>query len=144
MRSDLIANAAISIAADKNKVWQALVTPDAIKQYMFGAEVETDWRVGSEITWSGEFNGKHYEDKGKILRLEPKRTLCYSHYSPMSGKPDKPKNYHTVTIQLAENGDTTRVSLMQDKNADAKSKAESEQNWKVILRGLKHCVEATS
>jgi hypothetical protein len=32
---------------------------------MFGATVETDWRPGSAITWSGEYNGQRYRDKGQ-------------------------------------------------------------------------------
>jgi uncharacterized protein YndB with AHSA1/START domain len=144
MSKDLVASATISIAADKSRVWNALVTPKAIKQYMFGADVQSDWAVGSKITWSGEFNGKNYEDKGEILQFEPTRTLSYSHFSPMSGKPDQPENYHTVTIRLSESGGTTRVSLSQDKNRDEKSQAESEKSWKAMLEGLKNYVESTS
>jgi hypothetical protein len=50
MSKNLIANATTSIEATKSKVWQALVAPDAIKQYMFGADVESDWSEGSAIT----------------------------------------------------------------------------------------------
>jgi hypothetical protein len=31
--------------------------------YMFGATVTTDWRTGSPITWTGEWNGQPFEDK---------------------------------------------------------------------------------
>lgn len=34
----------------------------------------------------------------------------------MSGLPDKPENYHIVTIELAAKGDHTLVSLSQDNN----------------------------
>lgn len=97
MSKDLIAKATTSIQSTKNRVWEALVTPDAIKQSMFGAAVESDWREGSGITWKGEMRGKKYEDKAVILKIEPGRTLQYTHFSPLSGKPDKPENYHTVT-----------------------------------------------
>jgi hypothetical protein len=42
MSKNLLAKVTTSIGAKKNKVWEALVTPDAIKQYMFGADVESD------------------------------------------------------------------------------------------------------
>src|SRR3989442_10144144 len=46
-----------------------------------GAEVETDWQVGSPITFKGDWEGKPYEDKGEILVFEPERKLAYSHRS---------------------------------------------------------------
>jgi uncharacterized protein YndB with AHSA1/START domain len=144
MPKDLIAKAAIAIQSTKDKVWEALVTPAAIKQYMFGADVESDWRAGSAITWKGEWKGKKYEDKGVILRIEPGQTLQYSHSSPMSGTPDRPENYHTVTIRLTGSVATTEVSLSQDNNADEKARQDSEKNWKGMLERLKDYLENSS
>jgi uncharacterized protein YndB with AHSA1/START domain len=144
MDRNLVAKAATSIAADKRKVWNALVTPGAIKQYMFGADVQSQWSEGSPITWKGEVKGRSYEDKGVILRIEPGRTLQYSHFSPMSGKPDRPENYHTVTIDLSGSGDATQVSLAQDNNPDESARRESEKNWASMLQGLKEYVEKAS
>jgi uncharacterized protein YndB with AHSA1/START domain len=144
MSKNLIAKATTSIQSPPRKVWEALVTPDAIKQYMFGADVESDWREGSAITWKGDMKGKKYEDKGVILKIEPERTLQYSHFSPLSGKPDKPGNYHTVTIDLAGSANKTEVSLSQDNNSDEKARSESEKNWGAMLEGLKKYVEKSS
>jgi len=67
----------------------------------------TDWKKGSKIVWRGEWKGRPFEDKGQVLDVEPGRRLCYSHFSPMTGEPDAPENYHNVTIALAEDdGDT--------------------------------------
>jgi uncharacterized protein YndB with AHSA1/START domain len=144
MSMNLVANATISIGATRGKVWAALVTPAAIKQYMFGADVESDWHTGSEIKWKGEVKGKKYEDKGVILKFEPDQTLQYSHFSPLSGKPDRAENYHTVSIDLAGTGNETEVSLSQDNNADETSRNESAKNWGTMLEGLKKYVEKLS
>ena len=144
MSKNLVGKATTSIAATKSKVWEALVTPKAIKQYMFGADVESDWSKGSKITWKGEVKGKKYEDKGVILKIEPEQTLQYSHFSPLSGEPDKPENYHTVTIDLSGSGNKTEISLSQDNNADEKARKESEKNWGMMLDGLKKYVEKSS
>jgi uncharacterized protein YndB with AHSA1/START domain len=144
MSKNLVANATISIGATRGKVWEALVTPAAIKQYMFGADVESDWHTGSEIKWKGEVKGKKYEDKGVILKFEPDQTLQYSHFSPLSGKPDRAENYHTVSIDLAGTGKETEVSLSQDNNADETSRNESAKNWETMLEGLKQYVEMAS
>ncbi len=62
MNTDRIAEASITINAPRTTVWEALVDPAAIKEYMFGTTVITDWRAGSPIRWRGEWKGKHYED----------------------------------------------------------------------------------
>lgn len=144
MSKNLVAKVITSVGAKKSKVWEALVTSDAIKQYMFGADVESDWRKGSKIIWKGEVKGKKYEDKGVILKIEPGQTLQYSHFSPLSGEPDKPENYHIVTIDLSVSGSKTEVSLSQDNNSDEEARTESEKNWGTMLEGLKKYVEKSS
>jgi uncharacterized protein YndB with AHSA1/START domain len=37
MNENFIAKASIAINASRQAVWQALMSPDAIKEYMFGA-----------------------------------------------------------------------------------------------------------
>ena len=95
-----IAHTQISIAASPDRVWTALTTPEMIKQFMFGADVHTDWKVGSPLTYTGEMQGKKYEEKGTIKKLEPGKVLAATHFSSMSGKPDVPENYALVTWQL--------------------------------------------
>ena len=111
---------------------------------MFGADVDSDWREGSAITWKGEMKGKKYEDKGVILKVDPEKTLQYSHFSSLSGKPDKPENYHTVTIKLSGTGNKTELTLLQDNNADEAARKESEKNWGGMLEGLKKYVEKSA
>lgn len=141
MDKDLVAKAAATVEAPVKKVWEALVTPETIKRYMFGTTVVSQWREGSPIVWKGEWKGKAYEDKGVIRRLEPGRTLQYTHYSPLSGQPDVPENYHTVTISLSEKDGNTLVSLKQDKNETEEAREHSETNWKTMLDGLKKVLE---
>lgn len=141
MNNNLIAKASVTIQAANADVWKALVTPEAIKQYMFGTNMISDWHEGSPIIWKGEWKGKPYEDKGVLLQLKPGRTLQYTHFSPLAGQPDKPENYHTVTIELSSDGDQTQVTLTQDKNATEQEHDESEKNWGMMLTGLKKFLE---
>jgi uncharacterized protein YndB with AHSA1/START domain len=141
MDKNLIAKASVTINASSEKVWDALVNPEAIKQYMFGTNVVTDWREGSPIIWQGEWQGRAYEDIGVILELKPGRTLQYSHFSPLSGLPDKPESYHTITIELSEEGDQTSVSLAQDNNPSEQAREHSEKNWQDMLSALKSYME---
>jgi uncharacterized protein YndB with AHSA1/START domain len=142
MPRGLVAEASTTIDAPRERVWHALVDPQAIKRYMFGAEVESDWEAGSEILWRGEWQGRPYEDKGVILQLEPGRRIQYSHYSPTSGRPDAPQNYHTVTVDLSDYGAMTLVELSQDNNDTEEAREDSQANWKQMLAALKDHLEA--
>ncbi|MGZ8464715.1 MAG: SRPBCC domain-containing protein [Candidatus Binatia bacterium] len=144
MSKNFVARATASIEAPKSKVWQALVAPDAIKQYLFGAEVESEWSEGNPIRWKGEINGQQYQDRGVILKIEPEQILQYSHFRPLSGKPDKFENYHIITIHLFGSGNKTEVLLSQDNNTDDKARRESARNWRKVLAGLKRYVEKPS
>jgi uncharacterized protein YndB with AHSA1/START domain len=139
---ELIATVSITINAPVAKVWEALVDPAMIKQYMFGTKVVADWKEGSPIVWQGEWQGKAYEDKGTILKVEPECVLQYSHFSPLSGQPDVPKNYHTVTIELSGAGGQTTLTLTQDNNETEAAHEHSEKNWQMMLEGLKKLLES--
>jgi len=138
---DLVARASITINASNMKVWDALVNPEAIKQFMFGTQVVSDWQEGGAIVWKGEWQGKSYEDKGVILHLKPGQLVQYSHFSPLSGLPDRPENYHTVTIELTDKGNQTHVWLVQDNNSDERERDHSQTNWELMLTSLKMYLE---
>ena len=138
----LISKASTTINASPEKVWEALTNPEIVKQYFFGTNQQSDWKKGSEITWTGEWEGKAYQDKGKILDVIPGKRLQYTYFSSMMGEEDKPENYRTVTFYLSGNGNTTEVTITQDNNKSEESRAHSEQNWKMILDALKKLLES--
>lgn len=141
MDNNSIAKVSTTIHAPASKVWDAITKPELIKKYLFGTDVVSDWKVGSPIIYKGEWEGKPFEDKGKILEMEPQKSLVSTHWSPMSGVPDSPENYHKVSYQLLETDGTTKVTITQDNNANQKEKEHSEQNWKQVLDGLKKLLE---
>jgi uncharacterized protein YndB with AHSA1/START domain len=141
MENNRIARATVRINAPSDIVWNALVDPDAIRQYMFGTHVDSDWEEGSAISWKGEWQGRPYEDRGVVLRVKPRRKIQYSHFSPSSGLPDRPENYHTVTIELATSGKHTDVLLAQDNNESDEARESSQRNWETMLDSLKKYVE---
>jgi uncharacterized protein YndB with AHSA1/START domain len=146
--AETTAQASKIISAPPAKVWEALVTPAIIKRYFFGADVESDFRVGSPIRFRGEFKGKSYEDKGEVLAVKPQKTLSMSHWSPLSGEPDAPENYHVVTYTLEPDGERTRVTLTQSnlqggvKASDVSHRQEYEKNWAMVLDGLEKTLRA--
>jgi uncharacterized protein YndB with AHSA1/START domain len=139
--STYVATAECVIDAPPEEVWRALTDPAAIRQFMFGSDVHTDWQPGSPITWKGEFEGKSYEDKGEILTVQSGRLLEVSHFSPLSGQEDQPENYHRVRYELQPDGGGTRVRLTQDNSGSAEEAEHSSAMWQAMLDGLKKVVE---
>jgi uncharacterized protein YndB with AHSA1/START domain len=141
MTKAAIAKATTTINAPASKVWDALTKPELIKQYLFGTEVTTDWQVGSPIRYKGEWEGKPYEDKGKIVQIEPRKLLVSTFWSSLGGLPDTPENYNTVRYELSPAGDATRLTITQDNNPTEEAASHSEQNWQMVLDGIKKLLE---
>jgi uncharacterized protein YndB with AHSA1/START domain len=143
LNRSFVAQTSVVIEAPAADVWEALTNPELVTRYLHGTTVATDWQVGSPITWTGEWKGQAYQDKGTVLEVEPQRRLTTTHWSPMGGSEDKPENYHTVTYELTENGDRkTTLTLKQDNNpSQADADAMAKNNWLPVLQKLKEVVE---
>jgi len=138
---NFIAKAETDIEAPVEKIWDALVNPATIKQYMFGTTVTSDWKQGSPITWEGEWEGKPYKDYGKILVIDPHHRLKYTHISGSDQTSDENEKTHTVNIILTNDGHQTHVTLEQDNNKNDAARSESEKNWNMMLKGMKSLLE---
>jgi uncharacterized protein YndB with AHSA1/START domain len=141
MNNTFLSKVSITIDAPASKVWDALTDPHLIKQYLFGTQVTTDWQVGSPITYTGVWDEKVYEDKGKVLQVETGKVLVSTYWSSLSGLPDTPENYKTVRYDLAPAGSGTRLTITQDNNASQEEANHSDQNWKMVLDGIKKLLE---
>ena len=137
----LIARASVDIQAPREQVWAALTDPALIAQHMWGAKVDTDWQVGSPITWHGELQGRAYEDKGEVLVHDEPERLSMTHFSPLTGEDDAPENYHTLVYTLTGSERGTRVELTQDGCEDDEQVEQFSANWQDHLNGLKRVVE---
>ena len=109
-----IAHAQADIEASPDEVWGLLTQRGPDPDIMFGAEVVSDWQVGSPIRWKGEWEGKRFEDKGEVIEVDPPRRLVVTHFSPMSGDDDGPENYHLVSYSLDATDGGTRVTFDVD------------------------------
>jgi uncharacterized protein YndB with AHSA1/START domain len=112
-----------------------------IKEYLFGTNTVSDWKKGSSITYSGEWEGKQYEDKGEIIDIVPEKLLHTTYFSGMSGKEDKPENYANVIYEVTPQNGSTTVTISQDNIDDEKGVEHMKKNWGMVLDGMKKLLE---
>jgi len=141
MDKQLKLSESISINAPVSKVWAAITDKTLIKQYFFGTDVTSDWKVGSPVIWSGEWEGQHYEEKGEVLAMEPDKKLSFTYLS--SGKEDKPENYSVIVYTLNSNGNgATSFTITQENFENQEACDHSRDNWRQVLAGLKNVAES--
>jgi len=143
MPNEIDTRASVTIEAPADEVWKALTTPEIIKRWFFGVDTETDWVVGSPIVHRGEYQGRPYEDVGTIQRVEPGRLLVHTHWSPVSGQPDRLENYQEVTWALSGDDGVTELTVTERNLPSEDAKEVSDQGWAAALAGLKQVVEGT-
>jgi len=142
MSKTLTASVEVEIGAPPSLVWRALTSPELIARYLFGTKTETEWKVGGAIRFSGEHQGKTYEDKGTVLAFEPEKSLKYSYLSSLSGKEDKPENYMIVSFSINPISEKKTVLVLNQENiADESTREHSENNWRKVLATLKDLLE---
>lgn len=138
---NIIARASTIINATAPEVWEALTSPEMIKEYFFGTRAESSWEVGSPITFTGVYEGKGYRDKGTILKVEPNKLLQHTYWSSMSGLEDKPENYVSITYDLTEENGQTILEVTQENVPSEEMKEHAEENWKKVLSNMKQLLE---
>lgn len=141
MTTQFTARSSITINVSPANVWKALTDPAMIKRYLFGTEVQSDWQEGREIVYKGVWEGKTYEDKGIILKIEPEKLLETNYWSSFSGLPDSPEHYQKVAYQLTRENDKTMLAITQSNILTDEARAHSEKNWAIVLDSLKKLLE---
>ena len=147
MADKFVAHVAVTIGAPRAKVWDALVNPEKIKQYMPVTNVVSEWHQGGTIVWTSEFLGKTFEVKGTVLRVEAERLLEYYHSRPIfrpSGAAHSLESYLRVTIELSDEGTQTKLSVTERNNMNPRELEHSEGSWRMVLHGMKALLEGTS
>jgi len=145
MEREHVSTASVTIKGSGEAVWGALVSAAAAKKYFFGAKVDSDWTEGSPITFTGEFRGNVYREKGTILRCSPEKMLQYSHWSDLEGVPDLPENYRNWTFRIApDEGTGVVLSVTEDNIPTEAKRGRSDEFWSGVLSTIKEIVESES
>lgn len=141
MAETFTATSSTLIDAPVERAWSVITDREAIEEFMFGTKVETDWNVGGPIRWHGMWKGEPYDDKGEIVEFKPDHRLVMTHYSPLTGQPDIPQNYHTVTWSLKKVGEGAKLTLTQDNNASKEAAQHAQDLWDRVVADVKTIAE---
>lgn len=90
-------NKTVTIHAPVAAVWRALTDAAMIREYFFGIESIGEWKEGNTIISNGEWQGRKFRGKARVLKVENEKLLRHSYWSDMSGLPDDPAFYHIIT-----------------------------------------------
>lgn len=132
------------ISADITDVWELLVNPAETGRLFWGTTVESDFKVGSPIVWKGVWEGKPFEDRGTIKRVEKNAVLQYSHWSTASDTPNDEATHNLLTFQLTKEDRGVRVVLQHENIATMAMKEHSEKMWTQLLATMKRMAEGGS
>jgi uncharacterized protein YndB with AHSA1/START domain len=123
------------IASTPERLWAALTSGELTRRYWFDRRIESDWAVGSPVTfYDGESDV--VTDRGVVLESEPPRRLVYTF--SQEGMP------HTTRvafgIEVLDDG-KVRLTVFHDQLASPDDIEEWRKGWAPILTNLKEFLE---
>ncbi len=122
------------LKAKPNIVWDTLTNPNKTKLFMFNCEAHSEWKIGSDIKWKGNFNGYESGEKGVVLELTENKHLKYTSIDPNFGIEDIPENYLHITYDLKEvDGETELTTTIENFNNDPERIGHIEKGWDNIV-----------
>ena len=131
----------ITINAPVQKVWETLTQPELVKLWQYGSDLMTDWKVGSDIKFRAEWEGKIFEQWGKVLEIKTNELIKYSLFAPRPGLEDKPENYFIMSYSLSSENGTTKLQIIQDDNRPNAVQEEPQGEENPVLKSLKMIAE---
>jgi uncharacterized protein YndB with AHSA1/START domain len=132
----------INIKAPIKNVWDAITKPELVKQWQYGSDLITDWKVGSNIRFSTEWQGKIFEQWGKILDVQPNSIIKYSLFAPRPGLEDKPENYFVMSYVLTDENKHIRLEIIQEDNRPGAVQEDPQGEENPLLAALKTLAES--
>ncbi len=140
------------IATTPEKLFRALVEPEFTRQY-WGVALESDWAVGSPVTWTEGGTRIAHPDQ-QVVAYDPPRRLAYTWhtFTPEWGESTgmgaefaerasaEPRT--TVTFDIEESGSTVKLTVTHAGfPAESIVRDACSQGWPALLSSLKTLLE---
>ena len=127
------------IRTTPTELWTALTTSEFMKQYWFGMNFETDWKVGSP--WKLIFPDGRIADTGEIVELDRPRRLVLRWRNEF--RPElAAEGYARCSIELEPQDGAVKLTISHSiERADSKLIEAVSGGWPRILSNLKSLLE---
>ena len=128
------------IKTTPEKLWRALTLPEFTRQYWFGIDVTSDWKVGSSMKY---MKGSEAWVEGKILAANPFTFLSYTFHEVENDESShEPPTRVTFEIESEAGTETVRLIVTHtDFVENSKHFQNISGGWPAVLSGLKTFLE---
>jgi uncharacterized protein YndB with AHSA1/START domain len=120
------------------KLWEALTSAEFTRQYWNGKSLQSDWKVGSDISLITTKGAVTWF--GKVLSYDPYTAMSFtfdvSLMPPLASEP-----VSRVTYTLAPNGDSIMLTVLHEELSDAVAAGIS-TGWPRIISSIKSLLES--
>ena len=131
----------IKINAPIQKVWDTITKAELVKLWQYGSDLLTNWEIGSDIKFRTEWDGKVFEQWGKVIDVRPNELVKYSLFAPRPDLEDKPENYFIMSYVLTEESGQTKLEIIQEDNRPNAVQEEPQGEENPVLKSLKELAE---
>jgi uncharacterized protein YndB with AHSA1/START domain len=132
----------ILINASNEQVWDVLTKPELVKTWQYGSDLITDWAVGSDIRFRTEWQGKIFEQWGKVLEFKSFSLIRYSLFAPSPGRVDTAENYFGMTYILTPENGMIKLDIIREDNRTGAIQEDPQGEENPLLQSLKRLAES--
>jgi uncharacterized protein YndB with AHSA1/START domain len=133
------------IATTPEKVWQAFVDTDVMRQYWIGAECArvnvSDWRPGSKWEHQRADGTQTVDIVGKVVESTPPRRLVYTWARPKDAGDESKHSRVSIDIEPHGKGLVRLTVTHEDLERDPQMLAGISGGWPKVLSNLKTLLE---
>lgn len=127
------------IRTTPEKLWDALTNPEFTRQYWFGIDVTSDWKVGSPMLYL--LDGKTMVD-GKVLAADRPYLLSYTFRENHGESSKEPPTKVTLQIEKEKEEGVVKLTVTHtDFVENSKHRPSISRGWPAVLSGLKSLLE---
>ncbi len=126
------------IETTPEKLWDALTSSEFTRRYWFGAEVRSDWKVGSSfaLVMDGQPT-----DVGEILEADRPRRLAYT-FKHVRREELRNEPASKVVFTIEPHGEVAKLTLTHEGFAEGSKFLDGiSKGWPAILSNLKSMLE---
>jgi uncharacterized protein YndB with AHSA1/START domain len=126
------------IRTTREKVWQALTTPEFTRQFWFGMHQECDWKKGS--TWKLIFSDGNMADAGEVLEVDPPQRLVLRWHHEFRPELKEEGDTH-CTFSIEQEGELVKLTVVHEAERAPRTIEAVSGGWPKVLSSLKSLLE---